>query len=73
MGGIISIMRRIGKEEEELLRNLPSEPFTTREVKGNLGSVKTSFILCSLEERGLVRRKGRTGKSGRYILWEKKR
>jgi chromosome segregation and condensation protein ScpB len=67
-------LKRIGKDEEDLLKTLPEDrPFTTREVKGNRGSVKTSYILCSLEERGLVRRKGRAGKLGRYVLWEKKK
>jgi hypothetical protein len=66
-------LRQIGREEEELLKTLPEDkPFMTRDVKGDLGSIKTSFILCSLEERGLVRRKGKAGKLGRYVLWEKK-
>jgi len=60
---------RLSNEEERLYKSLPSTPFTSREV----GSGRTCYTLCGLEEKGLVRRKGTTGRLGRYILWEKNR
>jgi hypothetical protein len=43
----------------------------SRNIKSDKGSVKVAFILRSLEERGLVKRAGRCGKLGRYILWKR--
>jgi len=65
-------MKQISKDEEEILRVLPDKPFMSREVKSEKNNVKVAFILRSLEQKGLVRRKGKTGKLKRYILWEKK-
>ena len=65
-------MKQISTEEEEILKLLPSGTFMSRDVKSDKGSVRVAFILRSLEERGLVKRAGRTGKSGRYILWKRK-
>lgn len=65
-------MKQLSLEEEEILKLLPDKPFMTREIKSNRGNVKVAFILRSLTERGLVRRKGKAGKTRRYILWEKK-
>jgi predicted transcriptional regulator len=66
-------LRRLSLEEEGVLKLLPhNEKFMSRDIKiEGKGSVKVSFILCSLEERGLVKRVGVCGKSGRYILWKK--
>jgi len=65
-------LKQLSLEEEEILKLLPNKPFMTREIKSDRGNVKVAFILRSLVERGLVRRKGKTGKLKRYILWEKK-
>ena len=65
-------MKQIGKDEEEILKVLPDKPFMSREVKSEKNNVKVAFILRSLEQKGFVRRKGKTGKLKRYILWEKK-
>lgn len=64
-------MKQLSLEEEEILKLLPNEPFMAREVKSDRGNVKIAFILRSLEGKGLVKRKGKTGKLKRYILWKK--
>jgi len=67
-------MKQLSLEEEEVLKILPHEKFMSRDIKiEGKNSVKVAFILRSLEERNLVRQIGKTGKSGRYILWEKKK
>jgi predicted transcriptional regulator len=55
-------LKQLSLKEEEILKLLPNEPFTTREIKSNRGNVKVAFILRSLVERGLVRRKGKSRK-----------
>jgi len=64
-------VKQISTEEEEILKLLPNKPFMSRNIKSDKGSVKVAFILRSLEERGLVKRAGRCGKLGRYILWKR--
>jgi hypothetical protein len=65
-------LKQISTEEEEIFKLLPSGSFMSRDIKSDKGSVKIAFILRSLEERGLVRRAGKCGKSERYILWKRK-
>jgi repressor of nif and glnA expression len=66
-------LKQISLEEEEVLKLLPhNEKFMSRDIKvEGKNSVKVAFILRSLEERKLVRRVGKGGKLGRYILWKK--
>ena len=56
---------RLSIREEQILRNITSEKFTTKEV-GARGSE-----LIRLENRGLVKRCGMTGPRNRTTVWQK--
>lgn len=77
MGGLnIPIIRLTMNEKEELISSLPDDgSFSVKDLKKKLSkgfqNKHLGPTLKALEDRGIVRRAGTTGRLGRYILWQK--
>jgi len=56
---------RLSIREEQILGNIKSEKFTTKEIGARCSE------LIRLENRGLVKRSGMTGPRNRTTIWQK--